>query len=286
MFFPVSPTAGPLERLWHVVFSGLCLAIFAFLILPLVIVVPLSFNAEAYFTFTREMLSLSPEAFSLRWYRELFTNPQWAAAFRNSLFVALGATAIATVLGTLAALGLAKLKPALRASVMILLLSPMIIPIVIVAAALYFFFTSIGLAQTLTGLILAHAMLGAPFVVTTVLATLSGFDWNLVRAAASLGAGPVHTFRKVTLPAIAPGVISGGLFAFITSLDEVVVVMFLASVDQRTVPRQMWSGIREQLSPTILAAATLLIVASFLLLLFAEMIRRRNETARALTNKD
>ena len=119
-----------------------------------------------------------------------------------------------------------------------------------------------------------------------MLATLSGFDWNLVRAAASLGSGPINTFRRVTLPSIAPGVISGGLFAFITSLDEVVVVMFLASVDQRTVPRQMWSGIREQLSPTILAAATLLIFASFLLLLFAEMIRRRNEAARALTVKD
>jgi len=183
-------------------------------------------------------------------------------------------------------LGLAKLKPALRASVMIVLLSPMIIPVVIVAAALYFFFTAIGLAQTLTGIILAHAMLGAPFVVTTVLATLSGFDWNLVRAAASLGAGPIRTFRRVTLPAIAPGVISGGLFAFITSLDEVVVVMFLASVDQRTVPRQMWSGIREQLSPTILAAASLLIFASLLLLLFAEMIRRRNEATRSQITKD
>ena len=153
---------------------------------------------------------------------------------------------------------------------------------VIVAAGLYFFFTYVGLAQTLTGLVPAHAMLGAPFVVTIVSATLVGFNWNLVRASESLGAHPFLTYYRVVLPIVSPSVISGALFACVTSLDEVVVVLFLGGVDQCTVPRQMWSGISEQLSPTIFAAATLLIALSVLLLLTAELLRRRGKRLRGI----
>ncbi len=163
-----------------------------------------------------------------------------------------------------------------------LLISPMIVPLIISAAAMYFFYSNIGLSQTLPGLILAHTALGTPFVVITVTATLSGFDHDLTRASASLGADPTRTFFRVTLPLIMPGVVSGGLFAFITSFDEVVVVLFLAGFEQRTIPRQMWAGIREQISPTILAVATLLVVISILLLTTLELLRRRNERLRGI----
>ncbi len=225
---------------------------------------------------------LNPEAFSLRWYQDLFENKQWLRAIQNSLFIGVFATLLATTLGTIAALGLSKSNMPGRTAIMVILLSPMIVPVIITAAGMYFFFTRIGLGQTYLGLILAHAVLGTPFVVITVTATLSGFDRSLIRASAGMGASPTGTFFNVVVPLIAPGVISGALFAFITSFDEVVAVLFLSGADQRTVPRQMWSGIREQISPTILAVATLLIFVSVLLLVALELIRRRNERMRGI----
>ncbi|MFN8949271.1 MAG: ABC transporter permease, partial [Alphaproteobacteria bacterium] len=230
-----------------------------FLIAPLLVVIPLSFNAEPYFSFTDKMLTLQPDGFSLRWYRDIAENPQWLEAMRNSVIIGLCSTALATVLGTLAAMGLARSNMPFRDFFMALLISPLIVPIVISAAGMYFFYSTIGLAQTTLGIILAHTALGVPFVVITMTATLSGFDNNLIRASASLGADPVTTFFRVTLPLVAPGMISGALFAFAASFDEVVTVLFLGGPEQRTIPRQMWSGIREQISPTILAVATLLI---------------------------
>lgn len=252
-----------------------------FLIAPLLVVIPLSFNAEPYFSFTDKMLTLQPDGFSLRWYRDIAENPQWLEAMRNSLLIGLCSTALATVLGTLAAMGLARSNMPLRDFFMALLISPLIVPIVISAAGMYFFYASIGLAQTTLGLILAHTALGVPFVVITMTATLSGFDHSLIRASASLGANPLTTFFRVTLPLVAPGMISGALFAFAASFDEVVTVLFLGGPEQRTIPLQMWSGIREQISPTILAVATLLIVFSTLLLLTVEMLRRWNAPAKA-----
>jgi len=244
------------------------------LIAPLLVVIPLTFNAEPYFSFTDKMLTLQPDGFSLRWYRDIAENPQWLEAMRNSVIIGLCSTALATVLGTLAAMGLARSNMPFRDFFMALLISPLIVPIVISAAGMYFFYSTVGLAQTTLGIILAHTALGVPFVVITMTATLSGFDNNLIRASASLGADPVTTFFRVTLPLVAPGMISGALFAFAASFDEVVTVLFLGGPEQRTIPRQMWSGIREQISPTILAVATLLIVFSTLLLLTVEMLRR------------
>ncbi|MBJ9658534.1 ABC transporter permease subunit, partial [Burkholderia multivorans] len=149
------------------------------------------------------------------------------------------------------------------------------VPVVVVGVGMYLFFAPLGLANTYTGLIAAHAALGVPFVVTTVAATLQGFNQNLVRASLSLGANPVTTFFRVTLPVIAPGVMSGALFAFATSFDEVVVTLFLAGADQTTLPRQMFTGIRENISPTIAALATILIVFSTSLLLALEWLRGR-----------
>ena len=261
-----------LERGLHLAF---CTAVFAFLIAPMLIVVPLSFNAEPYFTFTEGMLSLDPDAYSLRWYRNVVGDGEWRHALVNSLVIGVSATFIATALGVLAALGLSSPYMPSRQIVMGLLISPMVTPIIVSAAGMFFFYSEIGLGQTHLSLILAHAALGTPFVVITVTATLSGFDTNLSRAASSLGAGPIVIFRRVQLPIIAPGVIAGALFAFATSFDEIVTVLFLGGLDQRTLPRQMWAGIREQISPEILAVATCLMVFAVLLLLTVEWLRRR-----------
>ena len=153
----------------------------------------------------------------------------------------------------------------------------MMIPLVITALALYLFYAKIGLSDSYLGLILAHTILGMPFVLITVSATLQNFDYNLMRAGASLGGSPLHVFLNIVMPNIAPGVASGAMFAFATSLDEVVVVLFIAGPEHRTLPRQMFSGIREQLSPTILAAATVLIVLAGLLMLVLELLRKRSE---------
>jgi putative spermidine/putrescine transport system permease protein len=277
------PYVGPLGRAWHYTFLAICTAVFLFLIAPLFVIIPLSFNAEPYFTFTPGMLSFDPEAYSLRWYEDIINNWQWRHSAVNSVIIACSATAIAATLGTLAALGLSRPQMPYRTLVMGVLISPMIVPLIISAAGMFFFYSKIGLAQTLPGIILAHAALGTPFVVITVTATLMGFDQSLVRAAASLGAPPPRTFFKVIMPLILPGVISGALFAFITSFDEVVVVFFMAGFEQRTIPRQMWAGIREQISPTILAVATLLVFISIVLLTTIELLRRRNERLRGMS---
>lgn len=272
----------PLERIGFYGFRLFCAAVLLFLIIPVLIIIPLSFNAEPYFSFTEGMLSLDPDAYSLRWYQDMVNNPQWINALKNSVIIATASTFIATILGTIAALGLSRHNMPLRNLVMAVLISPMIVPVIIAAAGMYFFYTELNLAQTFWGVILAHAVLGTPFVVITVTATLAGFDHSLVRAAHNLGASPTYTFFKVTMPLIRPGVISGGLFSFGTSFDEVVVVMFITNVEQRTVPRQMWSGIREQISPTILAVATLLVVFSVILLITLELLRRRNAKMRGI----
>jgi putative spermidine/putrescine transport system permease protein len=277
------PYAGALERSWYYLFRLICALIFLFLILPILIIIPLSFNVEPYFSFTPGMLSLDPDAFSLRWYQDIIDNEQWLHSIKNSVIIGVAAATVSTVLGTVAALGLSRPDMPYRNLIMSLLISPMIVPLIISAAGMYFFYSSIGLAQTYLGIILAHAALGTPFVVITVTATLVGFDTSLIRAAANLGATPPRVFFKVTMPLILPGVISGALFAFITSFDEVVAVLFLAGFEQRTVPRQMWAGIREQISPTILAVATVLITISILLLATLELLRRRNERLRGIT---
>lgn len=272
--------ATPAEKAWHYGFRILCGLIFFFLIAPLLVIVPLSFNAEPYFTFTPGMLALEAEAFSLRWYADIVANDQWLHSIRNSFTIGIAATLLATTLGTLAALGLTSPAMPYRRAIMALLISPMIVPIIITATGMYFFYSWAGLAQTHLGIILAHTALGIPFVVITVTATLSGYDQTLTRAALSLGAPPHVAFFKVTMPIILPGIVSGGLFAFVTSFDEVVVVLFMAGFEERTIPRQMWAGIREQISPTILAVATALVLVSIALLTAVEVLRRRGERLR------
>ncbi len=275
--------ASPLERVWYYSFRTICGLIFFFLIAPIVIIIPLSFNAVPFFTFTPEMLSLDPAGYSLKWYEDFFTNLNWQGAVRNSVIIAFFATILSTALGTVAALGLSRPDMPFKTTIMALLISPMIVPLIISAAGMYFFYTSIGLASTHLGVILAHTALGTPFVVITVTATLVGFDNSLVRAGLMCGATPQRVFFKVIMPLILPGVISGALFAFVTSFDEVVVVLLVGSFEQRTIPWQMFSGIREQISPTILAVATLLVSVSICLLISVEWLRRRGERLRGIT---
>jgi len=275
--------AGPGERTWYYGYRIVCAMIFIFLITPILVVIPLSFNSVPFFTFTEGMLRLDPEAYSLRWYKDFWNNPQWIHSLQNSFIIAIFSTIFSTVLGTLAALGLSKPYTPYKAAIMGILISPMIVPLIISATGMFFFYTSIGLAQTHLGIILAHTALGTPFVVITVTATLVGFDQSLIRAAQNLGAMPTTVFFKVIMPLILPGVISGGLFAFITSFDEVVVVLFLADFDQRTIPLQMFSGLREQISPTILAVATILVLISVFLLTTVELLRRRSERLRGIS---
>jgi putative spermidine/putrescine transport system permease protein len=279
------PSYTPLHyKIWHYTYLTICGLVFFFLIAPLFVILPLSFNAEQYIHFSAKMLALDPEGFSLRWYEDMIwgTKNPWGLAAKNSIIIAFFATIGSTVLGTVAALGLSSRHMPYKAAFMALLISPMIVPLIISGTAIFFFMAKVGLAATHTGIILAHIILGTPFVVITVTATLSGFDHSVTRAAASLGSNPVNTFMKITLPLILPGVISGALFAFVTSFDEVVVVLFLAGLENTTIPIQMWVGLREQLSPTIMAVATCLIIMSTLILVTAELLRRRSERLRGI----
>lgn len=315
--------ASPLERIWHYTYLGICALIFIFLIAPILIIVPLSFNAEPYFTFTDKMLSFDPEGYSLRWYDTLLTlghptgdaprddqwwsvvweRSTWVQAAKNSFWVGIWATLLATVLGTIAALGLARPEMPYRRLIMAILISPMIVPIIIIAVGMSFFYAQACvpegsmihavtgpflsnkgcLVNSHLGVIVAHAVLGIPFVIITVTATLQGFDQSLIRAAHSLGASPRRTFFFVVMPLILPGIISGGLFAFVTSFDEVVAVLFIAGPEQQTIPRQMFNGIREAISPAILAVATILVAISIALLTTVEVLRRRSERLRGVT---
>ncbi|RLA43160.1 MAG: ABC transporter permease [Gammaproteobacteria bacterium] len=324
------PYAGKLETTWYYGFRIFCALIFIFLVAPILVILPLSFNSLPYFTYPIE-------GFSWRWYYDFFNmcptdqvvadftaqfesgtisdNPcpktstnRWLNSVNNSIIVAVCSSIVACTLGTVAALGLSRGKFPGKSLVQAILISPMIVPLVITAVGLFFFYSSIdpglrnfleitginsvtqflfggdiGVTNNLIGLIIAHATLGVPFVVITVTATLVSFDHNLVRASLSLGASQVRTFFSVTMPLVMPGIVSGGLFAFITSFDEVILVLFLAAPEDRTLPRQMFSGIREQLSPTIAAAATLLVILAIALMTSLELLRRRNERLRGMS---
>ena len=275
--------ATPSEKIWHYTFIGICTLILLFLIFPVLVIIPLSFNSLPYFTITPEMLSLNPDGFSTKWYASFFYDPSWRKAVGNSFFIATFATIIATFLGTLAALGLSRPEFPFKTTIMGILISPMVVPLIISAAGMFFFYSRAGLQGSFIGVILAHAALATPFVVITVTATLTGFDHSLTKAAASLGASASKTFFKVTVPLITPGVVSGALFAFITSFDEVVVILFVGSVEQRTIPWAMFSGLREEINPTILAVASILILTSVILLVTIELLRRRNAKLRGIS---
>jgi len=245
-----------------------------FLVGPILAILPISFSSAGF-------LSYPIPGFSLRWYERVFMPTPWMAALRNSIVIGVGATILATVLGTLAALGLTRQNLPATSLILGLMISPIIVPVVITGVGIYFLFVQLGLIASFSGLILAHTVLGAPFVVVTVAATLQNFDRNLVRAAYSLGASPVRTFFDVTLPLIAPGVIAGAIFAFVVSLDEVVIVIFVGGPEQRTLPRQMFDGIRDNIDPSILAMSVILILVTIVFMAaFAFLSRQEPQNGR------
>lgn len=266
------------ERVWQYLFYIICGAIFFFLVAPILAIIPLSFSSERMFTYPLPGLSL-------QWYREFLSSPAWRLSIKNTLVIASSVVVLATFLGTLAAVGFTMTDFRMKGLVMALLISPMMVPHIIVGVGMFFFYASLGLLNTLWGLILAHTACAVPFVVMTVTVTLTNFNQNFIRAAASLGAKPVTVFFKVVLPLILPGVISGAVLAFVTSFDELIIAILLAGSDQRTLPRQMWSGVREEITLTITAVATVLIGFSILLMLTMEWLRRRGEKLRGADSR-
>ena len=273
----LQPYNSLLERIWYYAIRIFCVLVLVCLVLPIFAIIPIAFTSDT-------MLSYPMPGFSLRWFSEFFNSVMWTLSMKNSFIIAFATTFLATSLGTLAALGLTMANFPFKGVITGIMIMPMVVPLVISAVGIYFFYAWIGLTSTYTGMILAHTALATPFVVITVTATLQGFNRNQIRAGSSLGASPPAVFFKITLPQILPGVISGALFAFVTSFDEVVVALFIAGSEQYTLPRQMFAGIREKYNPTIAAVATMMIVISVLLLVTVELLRRRSERLRGITH--
>jgi putative spermidine/putrescine transport system permease protein len=248
-----------------------------FLAFPIVVVFIASFSEASYLTFP-------PPAFGLRWYHAYFGNADWLRPTWLSIWVAACVVVLSTTLGTLAALGIARLPKPLRIVVSGLVLSPLIVPVIVVAIGIYYAFAKYGLVGTPIAMVLAHTCLAVPFVVTSVSASLAGIDRRLEQAALSLGATPAGTFRQVTLPLIRPGILVGALFAFITSFDELVISLFLSGVGAVTLPRRMWEDLRYAIDPTIAAVSTLTIILTALLLGGAHLLRKRAEQTRTATS--
>ena len=237
---------------------------FTFLLAPIAVIIPIAFSSG---TFLRSPMP----RLSLRWFEALMVPYPWLLALKNSFIIALAVTVLSSVLGTLAAYGFDRMQWRYKSVLAAFLVAPMVVPV---------FFASMGLIGSLAGVILAHTVIAVPIVFVTITATLKGFDHNLVRAASSLGAAPTRAFLSIVLPLLAPGVLAGAIFAFITSFDEVVIALFLTGPEQITLPRQLYSGLRNQLDPSIVAVAVLLMAFTILLLLALELFQSRTVKRR------
>lgn len=253
------------DRLW---LQALAWGVIAFLVLPILIVVPMSFSAA-------DFLQFPPEAWSLRWYESYLASPDWRLATWVSLKAAVLTMLVATPLGVAAAYGLHASGARWARAVQMALIAPLVAPVVIVAVGVFYLYVQLGMLNTTLGLVLAHSVLALPFVLVTASAGLAGADMDLERAARSLGASRATAFLTVTLPQIRGSVISGALFAFIVSLDEVVVALFISSGPQSTLTRRMFTGLRDEVDPTIAAISTLLIATSLLVLVATQLAARR-----------
>jgi len=238
------------------------------LILPVFIIIPISFESQRY-------LEFPPKGISLQWYKHFFTHYEWKTVTWTSFKVAFFVTILATFLGTLASFCFVRAKFRGKELLFGFVLSPMVMPVIILAIAIYFFFAKLKLIGSILGLVFAHTILAVPFVIVIVTATLQGFDVSLERAAMSLGANRLRTFFKVTFPLIRTGVLSGALFAFLTSFDEVIIAIFISGTTANTLPKKMWDSITKEADPTLTAIATMLITLTVSLLLFLEFFRRR-----------
>jgi putative spermidine/putrescine transport system permease protein len=247
--------------------------VLAYLVFPILIVVPLSFSSAKF-------LSFPPPGVSTQWYAAFFGSDAWLSAAWTSIWVASGVTVLAVLLGTPAAIGLHRGRFPGRGVVRALFLSPLIVPGIIVAIGTYFVYARFGLVGRPIALVLAHTCIAVPFVVINVGAALHGVDRRLEQAAQNLGASPFATFRQVTLPLIRPGIFAGAVFAFITSFDELLIALFLSGSTAVTLPRRMFDQIRFDIDPTIAAVSAMLIFTTTGLMLSAELARRRAERRR------
>lgn len=251
-------------------FAGLvCL----FLVLPSLIVVPMSFNAD-------NLLRFPPRGFATTWYQAYFDQESWRSATWHSLAIAFSVTILATGLGTIAALALIRGRIALRNLFIYIMLTPMIVPPIVSAVSMYGVFAQFRLVGTLPGMILAHTVLTLPFVIINVAAVLQRMDWRVEQAARSLGASAIEAFFLVTLPMIRPGLIVAAIFAFITSFDEVVVALYISGSNAITLPVEMWSGLRFEINPVVAAVSSLLLGISVASLLAISLLRRLAGTER------
>ena len=236
-----------------------CVLIAVWLVAPTLVIIPISFSA-------RESLVFPPTGFSLQWYENIFADRNWSRSLMNSLKLALIVSVVATVLGTLAAFGLERMKGRTSGIIRMALMTPMIVPGVVLAIGIYAVYLQTGLVGTWLGFILAHTLLALPFVMIAVSASLSVFDPRLEVAAASLGASPLRVFFTVTAPLILPGMLSGMLFAFVTSFDEVIVALFINSPRLKTLPVQIFSSMTRDTDPTVAAIGTLIFLVTTLVI--------------------
>ncbi|QOF75074.1 ABC transporter permease (plasmid) [Aminobacter sp. SR38] len=248
-----------------------------FLVLPALVAIPISLTPKRFLSFPTDSLSL-------RHFENLFTSPEWLSSFYQSVVIASATAACATMIGTLAALGLWRITSKYSELIRMLLLLPLIIPQIISAMAFYRLWIPLGLLDTYSGLILAHTILAAPMVLITVSASLANFDPKLEQASRNMGASGFTTLRRVILPSVRPGVLAGALFAFILSWDEIVVSLFISKFTVVTLPRRMWNGIRENTDPTVAAAAVILVVITLCAFAVAVRVRRRRSKTSCSEN--
>ncbi len=252
--------------------ASFAVAVALFLVLPLLAILPLAFTSGIF-------LSYPVEGVSLRWFEELGTSSVWLRSIVNSLIIGVSVTALAVALGTAAALGMRRSLVPLSSVLRTVFLLPMVIPAVVLGVGLQILLTPLGLANSYLGVIFSHTVLCVPFVVVSVSASLAGMDRNVEKAAESLGAAPVTVFRRVTMPLAAPGILTGAVFSFATSLDEVVLTLFVAGPNQRTLARQMFSSIRENISPAVAAAAFVIVIGTVAMAGLLAVLRSRRGAA-------
>ena len=264
------------KRPWKPIYWFLCACVLVFLLAPIAAIIPLSFSSGSFLTYPLPGLSL-------RWYQEVLGGGKWLTALGNSLFIGAVTTVLSVLLGTLASLGLMRNKAWWSELLKLVVLSPMIVPVILIAVASYFFLAPLSLTSSYSGLIIAHTVIAVPFVVVPVLTALELLDPNLARAAAACGATPGAAFLRVTLPSIMPAMASGALFAFAASFDDVVIALLIAGPDQRTLPREMFSGLRDSMTPALTAVATIMIIFSTTLFMLMQVLQRRTRRTSKTT---
>ena len=253
----------------RIIFVLLCAAVLLYLVLPILIVVPMSFSSARFLTFP-------PPSLSLRWYREYIGSPAWMQATLVTLTVAVCTVLIATPLGVAAAYAISRSKLRFMRFIHAALLLPLMVPIIITAVGIFFVYAKVGLIATMSGLVLANVMLGLPYVIISVVAGLQSFDMTQEMVARSLGMNRLRSFFAVTLPQIKASVIAGGIFAFISAMDETIVAIFISGGQYQPLTKRMFTALRDEIDPTIAAISTLMTATSFMLVLIASTRKRKS----------